>query len=114
VSDIQRSLVFYHDVLGFTVDETWEVGERLAGVGLKAGSARLVLVQDDQIRDPGAAKGIGIRLYFTTAQDIDAVAAGIKARGGVLASEPTDQPWGVRTLTLKDPDGFGVVISPAE
>ena len=44
-------------------------------------------------------------------QDIDEVAAGIKARGGTLDQEPTDQPWGARDLAVSDPDGFKITIS---
>jgi lactoylglutathione lyase len=114
VSDLERSLAWYRDILGFTVDEAWEQHGRLAGVGLKAGAARLVLTQSEQAAGPERAKRDGFRLYFTTAQDIDEVAAGIKTRGGNLASGPADQPWGVRTFMLVDPDGFTLVISSAE
>ena len=113
VSDVARSLAWYRDILGFTVDETWEDQGRLAGAGLKAGTARLVLARDEGPR-PDRVKGDGFRLYFTTAQDINEVATGIKARGGTLASEPTEQPWGVRTFALADPDGFMLIISSAE
>ena len=112
--DVQQSLEWYRDVVGFTVDETWEQNGRLAGAGIKAGTARLVLAQDDWGRESDQVKGGGFRLYFTTAQDIDEVAAGIKARGGTLAAEPADQPWGVRTFVMVDPDGFKLIISSAE
>ena len=48
---------------------------------------------------------------FTTAQSIDAVANGIKQRGGTLATEPADMPWGARVFRLVDPDGYKLVIS---
>lgn len=114
VSDVARSLAWYRDILGFTVDETWEDQGRLAGAGLKAGTARLVLARDEGAPRPDRVKGDGFRLYFTTAQDINEVATGIKARGGTLASEPAEQPWGVRTFALVDPDGFMLIISSAE
>ena len=55
-------------------------------------------------------KGQGFSLQFTTAQDIDALAAGIRARGGVLDDEPADA-WGARVFRLRDPDGFKLVFS---
>ena len=39
VNDLQASLAWYRDIVGFTVDETWEHGGKVAGVSLKAGSA---------------------------------------------------------------------------
>ena len=44
-------------------------------------------------------------------QDIDELAAAIRARGGELAQEPTDQPWGARDFAVVDPDGFKISIS---
>lgn len=42
---------------------------------------------------------------------MDQLAADIKARGGSLLSEPTDQPWGSRDFAVEDPDGFKISIS---
>lgn len=111
VNDLQASLVWYRDVLGFTIDETWEHGGKMAGVSLKAGGAFINLSQDDWAKGRDRVKGEGLRLYLSTAQDVDEIAAGITARGGKLASEPADQPWGARTFNLVDPDGYKLTIS---
>jgi hypothetical protein len=47
-------------------------------------------------------KGAGFSLQLTTAQDVDALACGIRARGGELASEPADV-FGARAFRLRDP-----------
>ena len=52
-----------------------------------------------------------MRIYIATAQDVDGVANAIKERGGKLASEPSDMPWGVRAFDLVDPDGFLLTIA---
>jgi predicted enzyme related to lactoylglutathione lyase len=44
-------------------------------------------------------------MFITTGPDIDAYADGVKTRGGVLASEPTND-WGMRAFSINDPDGF--------
>lgn len=111
VNDLQASLAWYRDIVGFTVDETWEHEGKVAGLSLKAGSAYINLSQDDWAKGRDRVKGEGFRLYLTTGQDVDEIAAGIKARGGKLASEPADQPWGARTFNLVDPDGFKLTIS---
>ena len=111
VNDLQTSLAWYRDVLGFTVDETWEHGGKMAGASVKAGGAFINLSQDDWAKGRDRVKGEGLRLYLSTAQDVDEIAAAIKARGGKLASEPADQPWGARTFNLVDPDGYKLTIS---
>lgn len=111
VSDLQASIAWYRDILGFTLQETWERDGKIGGAALVAGSATLNLSQDDWARGRDRAKGEGFRLYFHTAQDINVIAARIKVHGGTLASEPADQPWGARTFNLVDPDGYKLTIS---
>lgn len=105
-NDLQRSIAFYRDVLGFLVGEEWRENGALAGVELKAGSMTFMLSQDDFAKGRGRPKGIGMRLRCRTAQDVDRLAAQIKERGGVLDQEPQDMPWGERLFTISDPDGF--------
>jgi lactoylglutathione lyase len=106
VNDLQRSIAWYRDVLRFTVKDRWEDGGLLMGVELVAGSASVTLNQDDFAKGRDRKKGIGLRLWLSTIQDIDALAKEIKGRGGVLDQEPKDMPWGARLFSLSDPDGF--------
>jgi uncharacterized glyoxalase superfamily protein PhnB len=110
VDDLVRSLAWYQDVLGFGVDERWEQDGKLMGVSLKAGDVTFMIGQDDWKKGRDRKKGEGFSLYCTTTRDVDALARGIKARGGKLDSEPADQPWGSRDFTLTDPDGFKITI----
>jgi uncharacterized glyoxalase superfamily protein PhnB len=111
VNDLELSLRWYCDIVGFTVAERWEHEGRLMGVMLKAGQANLGLSQDDWAKGRERTKGTGFRVHCQTVQDVDALAAGIKERGGELASEPATMPWGARSFDLVDPDGFCVTIS---
>jgi uncharacterized glyoxalase superfamily protein PhnB len=111
VNDIGRSLAFYRDVLGLTVRERWEEGGVLRGVELVAGGVSLWLAQDDWKQGRDRVKGQGFRIYCTTGQDIDALAARIRASGAALAEEPKDQPWGGRDFAVVDPDGFKLSIA---
>jgi uncharacterized glyoxalase superfamily protein PhnB len=110
-SDIQRSLAWYRDVLGFTLEDEWREGTELRGVTLKAGATTFMITQDDWAKGRDRVKGVGFRLYCITAQDIDRLAAAIEARGGTLASQPITQPWGMRDFSVVDPDGFRISIS---
>jgi uncharacterized glyoxalase superfamily protein PhnB len=87
-------------------DERWMDGSVLTGVSLRAGTCTISLTQDDWAKGRDRKKGQGLRLWCETVQDVDALAARIKDAGGQLVEEPKDQPWGVRNLTVDDPDGF--------
>jgi uncharacterized glyoxalase superfamily protein PhnB len=111
VNDLQRSLAWYRDVIGFTPGERWERDGQLMGVELKAGKSYFMIGQDDWQKGRDRKKGEGFRIYCTTTRDIDAIAAGIKGRGGQLDSEPQDREWGVRDVSFTDPDGFKITIA---
>jgi len=111
VKNLQKSLDWYQDVVGFTVDRRHEREGKLVAVSLKAGEIRLLIGQDDGAKGWDRVKGEGFSLHITTDQNIDELANRIKARGGSLLSEPTDMPWGPRVFRVKDPDGFKITIS---
>ena len=83
----------------------------MRGYSLLAGEARLAINQDDGAKGWTRVKGEGFSFNVTTTQSIDALARGIKARGGTLDSEPADMPWGVRMFRLRDPDGYKFGVS---
>jgi lactoylglutathione lyase len=110
VNDLSRSLAFYKEVLGFIETEQWKDGGVLRGVMLKAGACELGLSQDDWAKGRDRRKGEGVRLWCQTAQDVDALAARVKAAGVRLTEEPQDR-WGSRSFSLDDPDGYHLSIS---
>ena len=111
--DLQKSLAWYRDVLGFTVDREHARDGKLIAVSLKAGTARILLTQDNGLRGEHRVKGAGFSLQFTTVQDIDALAKRATENGAELETEPTDTPWGVRMFRIVDPSGFKLVIASA-
>jgi uncharacterized glyoxalase superfamily protein PhnB len=111
VKDLDTSLAWYNDVLGFTIDRKIEREGKLRSVALKAGNARISINQDDGAKGWTRIKGEGFSLNFTTEQNIDKIANRIKELGGILDTEPADMPWGVRMFRLKDPDGYKLAIS---
>ena len=111
VKDLQQSLAWYRDVVGFTVDREMQHEGKLRGVALRAGDVRILLNQDDGAKGLDREKGAGFSLMITTAQDVDAIANRIRENGGTLDSEPADMPWGARVFRMRDPDGFRLAIS---
>jgi uncharacterized glyoxalase superfamily protein PhnB len=114
VADLERSTAWYRDVLGFMVGERWEEAGEVRGVQMKAGRADLLLSQDDFQKGRDRAKGVGMRLWLSTAQDLDAVAARARAQGAVLDQVPTHTSWGAYIFMITDPDGFQLTVVQEE
>lgn len=110
VDDLGKSLDFYCDLLGFVIAERFERDGELRGARLRAGACDLYVAQDDWKKGKKRVKGLAIRSYYETVQDIDQLAKRVRARGGKLTQEPMDQPWGVRDFSLTDPDGFQITL----
>ena len=110
VKDLQASLVWYTEVLGFTVVQRHERGGAMRAVSLSAGAAQILLTQDDGAKGTDRAKGEGLSFMLTTADNVDELAVRAKAAGATLDSEPADG-FGRRAFRLRDPDGFRLTIS---
>jgi len=110
VSDLQKSIAWYQDVLGCVVKDRWESDGKLMGVEMGAGAVIFMLAQDDWKKGRDRVKGEGFRLYSETTQDADRLSEQIKARGGTLAQEPRDESWGARVFSVEDPDGYKISI----
>ena len=111
VKDLDKSLAWYVDVVGFTVSRRIERDGKLRGVAVQAGDVRIILNQDDGAKGWDRVKGQGMSFQISTTQNVDAVAKRILERGGALETEPKDMPWGARVFRVRDPDGFRWTIS---
>ena len=112
VNDLDASIDWYCHAIGFVVDKTYERRDGSVGsIALKAGNVRVLLNQDDGAKGTDRVKGVGISLYLTTAQNVDAIAERIIAEGSTLETPLSDMPDGRRFFRVRDPDGFVLVIS---
>ncbi len=111
--DLQASLRFYRDAIGFAVAQTYEHEGKVVAAVVAAGDCRLVLNQDDGKLGWDRKKGQGFYLQINVAApaDVDAAAARITAAGGTLIDEPADRAWGVRMFQFHDLDGFKLGVS---
>lgn len=106
VEDLQRSKVFYHEVLGLNVE--FEDGE---SAGFKIEGLAFIVLQVDRARvqlqgEATATPSAGATGFLTTfTGDVDALHANLVERGIHFFQSPADQPWGMRTAYFKDPDG---------
>ena len=115
VFDMVSSLKFYCDVLGFEIVQTDDntTPPNYNWVWLKWNNADLMLnTAYEYERRPAAAdphrvaSHRDITLYFGT-PDVDAIYAHLRDKG-VDVSKPTVAPYGMKQLSLRDPDGFGL------
>jgi uncharacterized glyoxalase superfamily protein PhnB len=111
VNDLQRSIAWYRDVVGFHVEKEHLRDGKLAAVSLKAGVVSILIGQDNGAKGRDRVKGVGMSLFITTQQNIDDIAQRIVTAGGTLETQPTDMPWGPRVFRLRDPDGFLLTIA---
>jgi uncharacterized glyoxalase superfamily protein PhnB len=105
VDDLQKSMTFY-EALGFRVEERWEDKGTLVGVMLRAGKSQIGLSQDDWKKGRDRTKGIGMRLFMSTTQNVDEIAMRARSAGITLKSEPHDTEWKTRAFEVVDPSGF--------
>jgi uncharacterized glyoxalase superfamily protein PhnB len=110
VDDLQKSITFYES-LGFAIEDRWEDEGKLMGVMLIAGGSRIGLSQDDWKKGRDRVKGQGTRVFIGTKQNVDEIAARVKAAGIALDAEPHDTPWNSRAFEVTDPTGFKLTVS---
>jgi len=97
VADLERSLAFYRDRLGFVIEYEFEGFAQLAVEGGKLGLAR------SRRRIESASTAIWV---YT--DDVDALFAELTAAGAGVVAEPAERPWGERVASVADPDGYTV------
>ena len=108
--DLDRSVRFYEG-LGFTITEKMEEEGKVLGVMMDAGGSTLGISQDDFAKGKERVKGVGMRLYLETDQDIETLANQAIQAGIRLDQGPAPLPWGPMGFTVTDPDGFRLTIS---
>ena len=115
VADIEASVRFYSEVLGFDVQFTLPGPDgKLIHASVKRGDSTVMFGQLDPSNPHNQGKlGAGVALYATVvdSEDIDAYFQRVKEAGATVVQEPTDQFWGHRDWGITDPDGYLLFIS---
>ncbi|HMJ25392.1 MAG TPA: VOC family protein [Pyrinomonadaceae bacterium] len=100
VNSLEDSLSFYHEQLGFKI-ESHNAGAEPPIASVRAGSLRITLVQQIETM---LKRGRGVHFVLGVA-DVDGFYQRLKSCE-VAISEPTDEGWGGRFVSLQDPDGY--------
>lgn len=113
VEDIERSLAFYRDQLGFHMTEKWEPDGKIAWCRLVRDGTALMLQQSCEEDGPAAGRGRGVGFFFLC-DDADAIHIELCANR-LLLDPPTVAFYGMKQLFFKDPDGYELCFqSPAK
>ncbi len=113
VFDMPTSLAFYRDVLGFEVVGRSGPDDNCGWVLLRLRDVELMLntAYEDDERPPNPDP-LRIRAHHDTAlffgcPDVDAAYEYLSQRG-IQMEPPSNAPYGMRQLYLRDPDGFNL------
>lgn len=105
VQDLMASLEHYQSDLGFQVVWTWSNEQHFEGgkpsfACVCRGQVSVFLCEQGQ-GQPGA----WMSLFLNTLADLDAVYKEYQQSGADIAEPPTDRPWGMREMFVRDIDG---------
>jgi lactoylglutathione lyase len=102
--DLAAMRRFYADTMGFEVQR--ELSD--SWIEFRIGASVLALTRRGMLfDDPSPPLGaLSLQLAFRVAPpEVHACAAALREAGVRIEKEPTDQPWGHRTVFFRDPDG---------
>lgn len=116
VADIEASIAFYGEVLGFSPEMSLPGPDgHLVHASLRRGETSIMFGRVGDQSDPHDQPplGHGVYLYAVVGddEDTDALFAHAKNAGATVTMEPTDQFWGMRDWSITDPDGYAWTIS---
>ena len=102
-TDFERSFRFYAESLGLHVYRQWGSGST-RGVVFFLGGGFLELSGSSAT---GASESVALWLQV---RDVDALGQELEEAGVEIIELPTDTPWGLKEMQIRDPDGLSIVI----
>ncbi len=117
VSDIQQSFAWFEK---FGWSKGWDWGTPPTFGGVCSGKYEIFLCQDGQGGrgkspltlthgyDDAADKGVWMSIWV---EDVDAIHKHCVEQGLEITWPPTDEPWGVREMHVRHPDGHVFRVS---
>jgi RNA polymerase sigma-70 factor (ECF subfamily) len=110
VANVQRSVDFYSEALGFQTEIRYEEQGQLDWASIRCGTIRLFLhhsLPDNESPEAREARK-KIKLYFRP-DDAPGLHEALKAKGFAV-SEPQIASYGEREFSMHDPDGYTIMF----
>src|SRR6266542_864458 len=104
VNSLEESLAFYVGQLGFELERQNREADPPTAT-LRSGSLRITLVQQIETM---LKRGRGVHLVLGVV-NVDEFYEDLKHRD-VAVTEPRDEGWGGRFISLQDPDGYRLFL----
>jgi len=103
VSDMERAIRFYRDVLGFPVVLDGRPGKAWVELGPEEPLCKVALNGDGPA--PPKTNGVTATGIVFDTDDMQKLAARLRKAGVTFTHEPVKQPWGGWVADFLDPDG---------
>ncbi len=115
VTDMEKMVTFYRDVMGMKTDWSGDVNAELY-----SGDMRLIMFSRENFEAMTARKytypagengSMELSFSLPKFEDVDKEYQRLVKAGATPIFPPTDQPWGQRTSYVGDPDGNLIEVS---
>jgi len=103
-SDIEETLTYYNDVLGF--ETTWTYGDPPVFGLVSKGAVTITFSLQPELAAKIRGHQHGIKV-----EDIDEFYRLHVSNGAVIVSEIEDKPWGMREYVIEDLNGYHITFS---
>lgn len=103
VKDAERSIAFYRDKLGCTLEWNYQEEGRTVVCQVNRAGLKLILAAQDESK---AGHG---RVFITHLQEAD-----LRKEIAEKGIDAEDDYWGMRVIVIEDPDGNQLLFAPPE
>ena len=108
--DVQDSIAFYTQLLGFTVVNRMDTVGRTGWASIQQGPVRLMLASPDYIPEPRKSGGrYSQAMYYFYPEDVEQLHATLKRRGAKV-TELTARFYAMKEFEMLDPSGHVLVF----
>ena len=117
VEDVKKTLEFYDEKLGFEIGTVSPSRENPVFADVSKFGATLEFesleginrnLKEDERFDTRTKRGVGVVFYIVVGTDLDRYYEELRRKGVKILQEIADQPWGARTFTIEDINGYRV------
>lgn len=103
VKDMEESIEFYRDVMGFEIDSQYDLGPAGAITLLKGEGETMIEIIENPTDEPGLFS-VGMDV-----EDVNATVKELKSKGAKITMEPTPITVGILAF-LEDPNGVRIAL----